>query len=526
MRRKKGQVAPVATIMGLMIVVTIIANYVSTALPGQMSVNDENRGLLVQDQIGHLAALIEAVAANHGTGHQVSQPITLGSDAAPPFAGPDGATVTPLDPRANMTVNFTIVGTGIYTAPSGGIPNSGSLGSGCTFSNTSTSGKIGCTGNAAIVWNFSVPKFSSYNISFTGGGHSIVNVTASYSTILLSSQGGPLEYLQVIGSHDNVTVNAPGGLTSTIIIFGNFDNLTFSSTSSGLIHLYVVGNHDNVVESHTGASYTLIASYFGSYDTFTAGTASGTESVFFTGFNAFAPVSAACPYDNLSSTDSVAGGSNKATLTVTFNNTAYSGSGTLATYWSASYNLIGPPYQLCPFFTFPQRASFNEHRYAGLVVHLANTYAPSAEVALDDGAVVVAQPGGTPIVLDPPFISVTGTAATILIPGFLGGFGEESGVGTADFSLRLVAALTLSTLGSGLTLLPGTYLTITVYTPYASGWMSYYAAHPIPGTVTCTGPTAACVGPYTSGGPMGKVVLTILATTANVELAVFAPTLS
>jgi hypothetical protein len=532
-RRTKGQVAAVATIFGLMIVVTVIANYISTTLPGQMSANDLSHTLLVENQVGRLGALLQAIASPSSVGLEASQPISLGSAAAPPFAPPDGAVAGPLDPYSSLSVAFRLVGPPVYSPPGGGVPNSGHLGTGCAFSNTSKSDNFACSSGGTAAWNFSSATVHSYNGTWTGAGGAILNYSASSSILRFSGTGGALTgYLVVIGSHDNVYLNTTAGLTATVVVFGSFDNVSLSTSVSATVHLTVVGDNDHVAESHTG-TLTVNAAIAGTTDSFAASTATGAgtvDSVYFTAYDPNARTSAYCPYDNLTSTDSVSGGITGGTYTVSFNNTAYAASRTIGTYWTATWRLQAATTD-CPFYVTPAQ-SFAATWRSGIDVHLLNTYSPTGEVALDDGMVVFAQPGGTPIMLDAPPITTAGTGATVLLTSFLGSFASEAGVGTAELTARLVAFQTLSLATSGMTLAPGSDLNITVQSPFAAAWVNYFETNTaFTGTVACAGPSEACVGPYTTGGPngeglIGTVSLVIPATTLTVQLATYAPALS
>ncbi|MCI4339501.1 MAG: hypothetical protein L3J68_04125, partial [Thermoplasmata archaeon] len=83
LRGRRGQVSAVATILGLLLVVTYIANYLTTTLPQQMSINDLNHDVQVEDQLGGLQALIGAAVASNAIGAQFSQPVTLGGVGQP-----------------------------------------------------------------------------------------------------------------------------------------------------------------------------------------------------------------------------------------------------------------------------------------------------------------------------------------------------------------------------------------------------------------------------------------------------------
>ncbi|MGP8072546.1 MAG: hypothetical protein ACLPZM_05400 [Thermoplasmata archaeon] len=83
--------AAVATLLGLLLVVSFIANYLSTQVPNQMAVNDLNHDLAVENQLARLDALLETASANYATGAQLTQPVSLGSGGVPPFAPSDTA---------------------------------------------------------------------------------------------------------------------------------------------------------------------------------------------------------------------------------------------------------------------------------------------------------------------------------------------------------------------------------------------------------------------------------------------------
>lgn len=105
-RSRRAQVSAVAVILGLLLVVLYIANYLATTLPNTMGQNDLQHEVAVENQLAELSALLQTVAADHAVGAQVSQPVSLGSAGAPPFAGQDGSTLTDLSSVHNTTGNF------------------------------------------------------------------------------------------------------------------------------------------------------------------------------------------------------------------------------------------------------------------------------------------------------------------------------------------------------------------------------------------------------------------------------------
>jgi hypothetical protein len=110
-RGRKAQVSAVATILGLLLVVTFIANYLTTTLPQYMSVNDVNHDLLVQNEVGRFAALLSAVSSARAVDAALTQPVVLGSEGLPPFATPDSASISSTIYGSSESVEFGLTGT-------------------------------------------------------------------------------------------------------------------------------------------------------------------------------------------------------------------------------------------------------------------------------------------------------------------------------------------------------------------------------------------------------------------------------
>lgn len=113
-RGRRGQVSAVATVLGLLLVVTLIANYLSTQLPGQMRVNDANHVLTVENQVLRFAAVLRAASAARAVGAVLTQPVSLGSAGEPPMAPPDGASIGPGGPKDTLTYSYTVVSSGSH----------------------------------------------------------------------------------------------------------------------------------------------------------------------------------------------------------------------------------------------------------------------------------------------------------------------------------------------------------------------------------------------------------------------------
>lgn len=158
---------------------------------------------------------------------------------------------------------------------------------------------------------------------------------------------------------------------------------------------------------------------------------------------------------------------------------------------------------------------------ATFVVHLLNTYEPAAEVAYDQGAVVYAQPGGVPIFVAPPPISLSNGVLTVFQPRFVNPIGSEAGVGTADMSARLLSAQQLVVPGRGYSFQSGSTITIKIATPYAAVWYAtFQSSVGLAPYVNCAGAGNVCSPNtlYSPGGPLGTVTLNI--PTTGLELKI------
>jgi hypothetical protein len=497
----------VATILGLLLVVTMLANYLSTQLPSQMQVNDANHTLAVENQVARLDATLRDVAGAGSVGGVLSQPVSLGSAGAPPFAAPDGASIAPGMVGSGLTVAFTVLGTATYLPP-GGWPAGGNLNrTGCSESppgsNNPTS--VSCTGGTVLTQNFTN---GSHFISVTGGSDLHLNFTTSYSTVVVGAAGGAGNTVGMVGSYDTVYLNATGGSTVHVILVGNYDTLAVAGKGGATVVVYLVGNHDSVSWSANGASSHFLESAWGSYDNTTD--SNSNAAVYYTGFDTGNPSSDVCPYGNDSSTDGVSGSGG----TVTYNNTGYSGSGS-SSGWTSTWSKVTG--LTCPFFAavqLPQKSSGAVG--ASLVVHLRNTYTPAADIAFDQGAVVYAQANGPPLILVGPGFNYSSGTLSLWVPEFQGSVGTEAGAGIAEVSVRLVSLLTLALPAGGFSLKAGSDLYVNVTSVYAAGWTTYLSSYlsttALKGvaTVTCQpASSAACKGPFAFNGPLGTVSLAV-----------------
>ena len=525
-RGRRAQVSAVATIFGLLLVVTFIANYLSATLPNEMSVNDLNHNVQVENQLAHLQALLQRVSSTGVVGAPALQPVSLGSASLPPFAPADGGSVLPIPGEPAARSSFSIVSTH-YAPPTGWI-SGGTYDPSCTPSPPPPANATGfrCSGTGHVKYNFT--GASSYSVTGPGGAYFFVNYSTNHSLINVAEtgNGGGLEAVEIVGSYNTAYVSATGGANQNVTIVGNWNNVTINATSGAYVRVLIVGNHDHVTVSNVpGSSNSVLVVGWGQYDVFTPGQG-GSYGVYFIGFDHQAPTSPICPYDDLALTDNVTSPPNlHGTYHVTYNQTRLNGTTTKFTPWTTTYNAPVP--SACVFFPRASAGGLSASA-ATLVVQLHNTYAPPAEVAFDQGAIVFAQSGGYPILYEAPPITFAYGTATLWVPVFLAPIPSVSGAGTAAVSFRLVSVLSFNEPSNGWIVNPQRPLALVYTTPYASAWATYFAGIPtFAGHVTCAPSTsAACVGPYEPGGPLGTVSITLPATAISVQYALFSVSVS
>ena len=539
LRGRRGQVAAVATILGLLLIVVYIANYLTTTLPGQMSVNDLNHVIQVEDQVGHLQALLESASADNAVGAELTQPITLGSQGTPPFAAPDSGSVGPATNGSYFQLNSTLSGPPVYTPPTGGTANTGrdTPTGGCPIVGTTMT----CTGTNHLIWNFSGSAVA-YSLVTTAGTY-LINVTdsgASSATpaaiAVTPSASNPID-VTVIGNNDTVTLTLPVTATyANVVIYGNYDSLIVLVTGAGAtdqVHLLELGLHDTTTLSGA-AGLTFLASIFGSTNSVagptTANSNAGTKvGVYFSGFTTG---TTACPADTLASSDSVSGSSTTGTYFAEYNVTTPF-TPTAVADWTQSAQVVTPVTSACPFFTASTIPFHLAQSSAGFDVHFRNTYMPSGDVAFDQGGVVYAQTGGVPVMLDPPSISATAangnfTSFSVWFPVFVGTLPTDSGLSSATFATRLASVNTIALSPStSIGIANATSIVLTIHSPFAAAWAGYFnSTYPFQNHWACLpAGSVACLGPYSTGGAFGTVVLTIptgyLLDALTIQLATF-----
>jgi hypothetical protein len=531
-------VSAVATILGLMLVVTFIANYLSTTLPQNMSIYDVNHDLLTENEVGRLSALLEQAASQDAVGAELSQPFVLGSQGLPPFAPQDAGSIGSEASGASENLAFTLSGPATYLPPVAGPVGGHSSGTGVCPTPTSTG--FSDTGPCNVIWNFTGDS-KSFSIAQTGPESDAVNVTTNSSTITVTGTGSGSSYYQFIGTLNTITMTGVGSGPMNVSVIGSSNSLALSTTGASPIVVYIYGNHDTLTVSSTGGGAVKVVVY-GTQDTFSVPMDTGNQrfNLYLNGFNATAPTSSLCPYGNLSATDTVTGFTETGLggLTEYVNNavgyyantTGGPGSCTgNSTCWSTHDRNVA--LTTCPFFTaasVPFRNSGVEG--ASIEVHLRNSYAPPADVAYDQGAVVFAQGGGIPVLVDPPVLSYSGSpneALLLFVPQFEGQIGAEAGVGTAELTFQLISAQTLVFPSEGFSVATGTNVVITLVTPFAVGWMDYLHSVPsLSGLVSCTGLQNVCTANYSPAAPLGTITISVPVKTLTLNTAVFAVALT
>jgi hypothetical protein len=528
----------VATLLGLLLVVTFIANFLTTIVPNQMSVNDLNHVVAVENQFGRLSALLASAGSQGAPGQQYVQPVTLGSDSVAPWTQPDGSSIGSGRIGANVSLSFGLLGATVYTPPLGSSQGGPALPGGCTFTSGAHVG-VACTlALTELAYNFSGNSKAFTVTSLLATGLYALNYSTNHSTISISAVLGTKIDLGIYGSNDTVTLSLLGSSSINATVVGYHDYLNVGATGTANVVVRTYGTANALYES-SGAAGKMLTITYGNSNSITANaTAAMTYTAYVTGFNSTNASSIYCPYDNVSHTEALHGTGASATYTAYFNNTAYTGVFASAP-WTIHDQAVA--LTLCPFFARqPIQLSSPATGGAGMTVLLRNTYAPSGEVAFDAGAVVFAQYGAYPVIVDDPPISLTVvggvggavTAASIWLPFFSNTVGSVSGIGTETLNLRLLHSssyLLTSSNATTFAINPNVPVSLVINTPYAEAWAAYLATQlSFTGLWTCL-PAPICTGTYSPGVSLGQVTITIPATNLvalNIGTTVFSVALS
>jgi hypothetical protein len=513
-------VAPVATLLGLLLVVTFIANYLTTTLPNQMSVNDLNHEIQVENQVGQLQALINSVAESGHAGAPVSQPIMLGSAGSPPFAAPDSGWISPGNLSGGLLVNFTVAPPATVIA---------------SPSQDGAAGKGACTGGGTT--RCPAGTWFSASVSPSVANDLLVLVVTTYEqsaalNAAYVSDGAGSTWNLVTAGGNRVTANFMEYIFWAIDPGTGSDTVTLNTASTGL----TAHDASAVLVALQGENAASPISASGVYATGTSTTASATVTAPAAGLvlglvsiataistfpviTAGATCTATCTA--IASEDGEAWGESFGESEPATTAGTYTASATLSISeaWGELALAINPELTTPPGTPI---ASGWFQPGASLVVHLSNTYAPSAEVAYDQGGVVYAQPGGVPLLIDAPSFSYTQTSVSLTIPVFQGTIPSESGLGTAEVMLSLLSTQVYQFPATGYTLQTGHHVTLSVKTPYGAAWMTYFGSiSSLAGLFKCVGLTGACSGIYQPAGPLATITLSLPATSLDLTVAIF-----
>ena len=464
-----------ATILGLLLVTSFISQFVLVQLPNQMQQYEFNHMLQVENQLSRLQSTVLMQAQDPQVPISLVSPVTLGSQAVPPFAPESDAWILPESHGIGLADSYAL--SNIQAAP----PN-WSATPGCASGNT-------CSGTP--LWD-----------NITGTAHS------SYTFTL--SNAKPSFRLNFTGNNDTITI-------------------TWTGASIGFTWLVFNGSflHVSLVKSATGGTSLpgIFAFFYGQHDVLATGL-SGTSVALNDRFVGFGQL---CPNGNLSKSDrfywNATGDANSYINTTWSNSVGYTsassislGSGTLERFLNVSTFPTG-----CAF-TLTSTSQYSNPVLSGVQVHLDNRYIPTADLLYEDGAVLISHPGLGSIMVGPPPISLNavtgGYAGNFTFVNVVGNLSVEEGTETAGVLSRVVSVQSFNIANSPSTnnYLTATWLNLTTYAPY--GWSSFFQTLPsgaILGNIRCT-PSVAIHLPNTCLIPPANVVVTLSIPIALVQL--------
>ncbi len=479
-RARKGQVAAVATILALLLVVTFLSNYLVEQLPQQVATAELDHVLQVENQLSRLQATVLAEAKAPGQGITLSAPVTLGSAAVPPFGPPASGSIGPEPDYVRTTSNYYVS----QIVPNEPIWNFGST---CL---SGGSGKCASSGNIDT-WNVTNKNNTNFTLTVNGNHNSVqYNITGNNDTITIDWTGGDTGFVNFVinGSNDNIIYNKGGSDTTSptaqFLFYGQYDVFNFNPS----------GSH----ASRGGMS--LFVEFIGSQ-------------------------SLICPYGNYSNTDRVgalaSGGSNIAMSVVWWNALGYVSGPHTQTYPGGGssnesirwYNASGP---VGCAFTKQYASNYENSFGSGVLVRLYNHYLPQTDVVYDQGAVIESEVGGLSQMVSGPALTFTrvpqGYSVALTLVDLVGAMPSETGVTTAAVSTKVlsVSSVTLET-GFGVSRL-GSEIYVNVTTAYPNAWMTYFEGTTgiVPGGPACTS-SVAYPAPYSCLKPPSGSFSTISA---------------
>ncbi len=485
-RNRRGQVSAIATLFGLLIVISLISELGIAPLPTEEQNAELQHLLLVEDQMGELQSDILLEVSSPSIRPALTDPVALGSAPIPPFGPATGSSLTLLPSGAGARVSA-------QTVRAGPVSGTGSLCSSPDGSLSTSSGTTTCSFTAngcssSQDWNISLTS-ATYVFSLKGnsGSCQIINVTGDDNTLTVlqdANDMGSFDFT-LYGSHNTLIVEWQGK-TSGAVYFNLYgSNNTYEYGSSG---------------TFDGNTVTITTNFYGE-----------TEPEATNG----------CPYENLASTDKV--GALKTT-------------GTSDTQSLFFYNSIGTtngPHSVTPsgdpaltWENFSETATSTHCAFGGtgptgfyssifegsgsLSLGLQNHDIGSETLSLEGGAVIVGQPASGSVLAEPPPFNFTTTAngnvANLTLINFVETSARTaSGYSTAAIVTELISETVLQTSVpisvAGQAVLETPVLNIT--TAYPGAWLSYFDALPatfLNGTIGCSS-TTSIASPYTCESP-------------------------
>jgi hypothetical protein len=450
-RANSGQVAAVATVLGLLLVTTFIASFVLVQLPAEMANNEFVHTILVENQVAQLQSTVLAQSGRPNLPLAQLTPITLGSTGVPPFAPATNGWIVPESSIAQFGLAYSY--SRILSQP----PN-------WSATPSCTTGGSPC--HADPGWdNITGTPGNTYDIKINGGAPSL--------------------FLNFTGNNDSITVTWLGKSVGFVWMEFNGSNnhITLIKGSNGgsgtmpRINVLVYGQNNVLETGMNGQNINFNAFFLGAQDP-----------------------KVLCPQANLSSSDSFFwnGTNTNTNVTVTWlNSVGYSNSHTITGgAIGAGSTLIFQNVTQFPggcAWSVPFTAHYSAAALSGIRVHLNNRYSPPADIVYNQGAVILSHPGLGSIMLDGPNMTfahlASGWTASLTLVSVVGNLSSVQGLETAGISTQLLSVerYLISNQPNSLSFFTGSFLNLT--TPYPAAWNSYFHTLPVGallGPVTCS----------------------------------------
>jgi hypothetical protein len=462
-RRRKGQVSAVATILGLLLVVAFIANFIIAELPGNMEEIETSHILQVENQLGRLQATIEAEAQDPTAAVALASPVTLGSAADPPFG---------LAATSSIQTELAGVGT-VATYQSANIVTPTILwntGSACLAGGHGTC----ATAGAKDTYNFA-GNSSALGVTISGSGDSLFyNLTGSNDTVTLTWSG-------------------PNAVGAKLVLSGTNDSVVFhkSATDTG--------------------SPKFSFSFYGADDKMTitpSGSRSGPGGTLVT-VNLVGAANGICPWGNLSATDTLGafgtGGHFVNVTTTRWNAVGYESPPSSHVYNSGTETFRNSTGFIACAFTSADSSSATVQERGGVLVDISNRYVAATLLAFDQGAVVAQEAGGGSVMVDPPHIAITnrpaGTIGNVTFLNLVMTKSSQAGLSTASVMTRLLSVSDY-TIAASAQHAVSSPVNLTIRTLFPDAWWSYFQSLPtaFPYGATCL-TIIPVVAPYSCLSP-------------------------